>query len=180
MSFKIDPYEIELVEGCQVHDRTAQRALYDRYKDSMYTLLFRMLSNEEEAADGLQEAFIEVFRSLASYQQKSSLGAWIKVIVVRTALRLQKRKMYFENIEDHTHEADADPIVWDENLTSHYLQEGIKKLPQGYRNVFLLVEVEGYAHKEVAELLGISAGTSKSQLYHSKKMLQKLLKEIMY
>ena len=71
-------------------------------------------------------------------------------------------------------------ISWDENLTGEYLEKAIHRLPPGYKNVFLLVEVEGYSHNEVAEMLEISAGTSKSQLYHSKRMLQKLLKELMY
>ena len=157
--------------------RHAQRALYNKYKDAMYTLLLRMLNDEEDAADALQEAFIEVFRSLKSYRGISSLGAWIKTIVIRNGLAKQKTILPFEPIGELIH--DHQPITWDENLTGEYLEKAIRKLPDGYRNVFLLFEVEGYTHREVAQLLGIAEGTAKSQLFQAKKMLQRLLKEQM-
>ena len=177
MSYSVDPYEIELVEKCLNHNRAYQKLLYDRYKNSMYTLLVRMLSDQEEAADALQEAFIKVFISLGNYQKKSSLGAWIRTIVVREGLSKQKKTRYHEEIDESNQ--NMEPIVWDSNLTGEYLAKAISKLPEGYRNVFLLIEVEGYTHKEVSETIGISVGTSKSQLYYAKKSLQKKLAEIM-
>ncbi len=143
----------------------------------MYTLLFRMLNDEEDAADALQEAFIEVFRSLKNYKGMSSLGAWIKTIVIRNGLAKQKAAFPFEPMNDFTQ--DKQTITWDENLTGEYLEKAIRKLPDGYRNVFLLFEVEGYTHREVAQLLNIAEGTAKSQLFQAKKMLQRLLKELM-
>lgn len=176
MSYTVDPYELELVEKCLNHDRANQKSLYDRYKDSMYTLLVRMLNDQEEAADALQEAFIKVFTSLGKYKMKSSLGAWIKTIVVREALSRQKKKRYHLEIDEQSQ--NLEPIVWDSNLTGEYLAKAIAKLPEGYRSVFLLIEVEGYTHREVGEIIGISEGTSKSQLYHAKKKLQNNLAEI--
>ena len=159
--------------------RQAQHKLYNRYKNAMYTILCRMLNNEEDAADALQDAFIMIFRDLGKFQKKSTLGAWIKTIVVRTGIAKQKKQLRLANFDHTLNLVENESIVWDENLTGEYLEKAIKRLPDGYRNVFLLVEVEGYTHKETGELLNVSAGTSKSQLYHAKKMLQKFLKEIM-
>ncbi|MDN5201466.1 RNA polymerase sigma factor [Fulvivirgaceae bacterium BMA10] len=177
---KADRYELELVSACVNHDRQAQRTVYDKYKDRMYTILYRMLNDEDDAADALQDAFIQIFKSIGSFQGRSTLGAWIKVIVVRAGLAKQKKVIPIESLEDQTALSEQVTIEWDENLTGEYLEKGIAQLSQGYRNVFLLIEVEGYSHKEVAELLGISIGTSKSQLYNAKQKLQKILKEIMY
>lgn len=177
LSYLQDPYELELLHGCMQHDRNAQRALYYKYKDAMYTLLLRMLNDEEDAADALQEAFIEVFRSLNNYRGVSSLGAWIKTIVIRSGLSKQKSLHAFEPISEFIQ--DNQPITWDENLTGEYLEKAIWRLPAGYRNVFLLIEVEGYTHREVGQIIGIAEGTAKSQLFQAKKMLQRLLKELM-
>ena len=154
-----------------------QKSLYDRYKDAMYTILYRMLNDEDEAADALQESFIQIFRNLKSFKKQSSLGAWIKTIVVRTGLAKQKKNVVFEEINEDRQ--SIEPIVWDSNLTGEYLERAIEELPDGYKNVFLLVEVEGYTHREVAEMAGISEGTSKSQLFYAKKALQNTLKEMM-
>ena len=178
MSYEVDPYELELVAGCQRGDRISQRALYDRYKDAMYTILYRMVDTQEEASDSLQDAFIEVFRSLKNFQARSSLGAWIKTIVVRQGIKKQKHKIVFEKLST-THE-DLRLEPWDENLNGEYLEKGILSLSPGYRSVFLLIEVEGYTHRETAEMLDISEGTSKSQLSRAKKILQEKLKELMY
>jgi RNA polymerase sigma factor (sigma-70 family) len=171
-----DPLEPALLQGCLQQDRQAQRALYEKYKDAMYTILFRMLNDEEDAADALQEAFIEVFRSLRTFRGASSLGAWIKTIVIRAGLGRQKKAFFFEPLDDRAQYQQV--LEWDEHLTGEYLDKAIRKLPAGYRNVFLLVEVEGYTHREAAGLLGIAEGTSKSQLFQAKKLLQRLLKEL--
>ncbi len=154
-----------------------QKSLYDRYKDAMYTILYRMLNDEDDAADALQESFIQIFRNLKSFKKQSSLGAWIKTIVVRTGLAKQKKNVAFEEIDEQTQ--SIEPIIWDSNLTGEYLDKAIRQLPDGYKNVFLLIEVEGYSHREVSEMIGISEGTSKSQLFHAKKALQKSLVDIM-
>ncbi len=144
----------------------------------MYTILRRMLKTEEEAEDALQNAFIQVFHSLHHFKFNSTLGAWIKTIVIRSGLALQQNPVDFQPL-DSSHER-IKASGWDQNLTGAVLEKGIKELAEGYRNVFLLVEVEGYSHREVAELLGISEGTSKSQLFHAKRILQIKLKGLMY
>ena len=164
--------ETELIEGCLVNDRLAQRELYKRYKDAMYTLAHRVMNDGELANDVLQEGFVKVFRNLDKFRRESTLGAWIKTIIVRTALSKAKRQPRFEEIQDY-HRSEY--VDWGTRLDTEYLERAISKLPEGYRMVFVLVEVEGYTHKEVAQLLGISVGTSKSQLFYAKKKLRELI-----
>jgi RNA polymerase sigma-70 factor (ECF subfamily) len=166
----IRPAEAELVRACLAGERQAQRRLYERYCDAMYTLCCRILGDRELAGDALQEAFVAVFRGLAAFRQHSTLGAWIRTIVVRTAYRHLRRQLPSEPLEAARH-AEA-PDWGSGSLDLALLEEAILSLPAGYRSVFVLIEIEGYAHKEVAEMLGVSVGTSKSQLYHAKKHLQ--------
>ncbi len=165
--------EHNLIELCLTGNRNAQRELYDRYKRAMYTLAYRMTGDFETAAEVLQDAFLQVFRHLGDFQAKSTLGAWIKTIVVRAALsELRRRRVVFESLEPHR---DAGSPDWGTALDAEYLEQAIQALPEGYRAVFVLAEVEGYAHKEIADLLGISEGTSKSQLFYAKKRLRETL-----
>ncbi len=175
MSYTISMTETELIKGCLANNRLAQKTLYDKYKRGMYTVAYRITGEFDMANDALQEAFIQVFRGLAKFRGESTLGAWIKTIVVRAAIKKVKKKVHFEQIEDHTQGAGF--IDWGDFLNAEYLEKAINSLPEGYRAVFTLVEVEGYQHKEVAEMLGISAGTSKSQLYHAKRKLRTILKD---
>ena len=164
--------EAELIAACLNNDRMAQKELYDRYNRAMYTLAYRITSDFNLADDALQEGFIKVFRNLHRFRQESTLGAWIKVIVVRTALSKIKREPQTESFQAH-HAKDM--VDWGHHLDVEYLEKAIQQLPEGYRSVFVLIEVEGYAHKEVAEMLQISVGTSKSQLFHAKKTLRRIL-----
>ena len=175
MAYKLSTEEERLLFECKQNDPRAQRQLYNKYKDAMYTLVIRLLSNLDEAKEALQDGFIEVFKSIQGFRGESTLGAWIKVIVIRAALRHAKSITFTE--QSLTERTDA-PIIWDENLTGEVLQRAIVRLPPGCKAVFVMVEIEGYSHKETAELLGISEGTSKSQLFYAKKTLQKSLKEL--
>lgn len=148
------------------------------YKDAMYTILLRMLNDQEEATDALQEAFINVFNSIGSYNFQSAIGAWIRTITVRKGIEYQRRSNRLVTVQLETQEEG--PVIWPQHMTSEALELALAKLTTGYRTVFLLIEVEGYTHKEVGNMLGISEGTSKSQLYHAKKALQKLLEGYQY
>ncbi|CAN5913820.1 sigma-70 family RNA polymerase sigma factor [soil metagenome] len=141
----------------------------------MFTKAYRIVNDYEQAQDVLQEAFVEVFRDMRSYRQEASLGSWIKTIVIRKALRQLQLERRFEPFEEGRHDQ---VVEWQDNLTGEYLDQAIRSLPPGCRAVFLLIEVEGYSHREAAALLGISEGTSKSQLHHAKKLLQKILNEL--
>lgn len=168
--YPLDELERSILEGCLQQDRQSQRRLYERYKDAMYTLAYRITNDFDLAADVLQEAFMGVFSGIHAFQQRSTLGAWIRTIVVRTAYKKVRREPISLPLEDAPLE---EPIDWGHHLDVEYLEQAIQSLPSGYRSVFVLIEVEGYTHKEVGELLGISAGTSKSQLHYAKKLLRK-------
>lgn len=165
--------EAELIKACLENNRFAQRTLYDRYKRAMYTLAYRLTSDFDEANDVLQDAFLDVFRKLENYRGEATLGAWIRAIVVRKAYRkLEKPKMW-QLIEEIPEETSVD---WGDAINAEYLEKAIQTLPEGFRTVFILIEVEGYTHKEVAEILSIAEGTSKSQLFYAKKRLREMLK----
>lgn len=166
--------ERELVQGCIRNQRVAQRDLYYRYCDAMFTITYRIMGNRDNAHDALQEAFIQVYRDMGQYKFNSTLGAWIKTIVVRTAIRMlvKNRNLLYSELEESTTDS---MILIPETMNSEYLEKTILSLPDGYRAVFLLTEVEGYTHEETGKILGISAGTSKSQLHHAKKMLKQRL-----
>ena len=174
MSFVISMTETELIDSCLANNRLAQKALYDRYKQAMYTLAYRITGDFELANDVLQDAFLNIFRGLSKFRRESTLGAWIKTIVVRTALKKIKNQHQTISLEPHHLGGLVD---WGNYLDAEYLEKAISELPDGYRAVFVLIEIEGYAHKEVAEMLNISVGTSKSQLFYAKKRLRKKLKE---
>ncbi len=164
--------ESTLIARCIAHERLAQKELYERYKKAMYTLAYRVTNDFEAAAEVLQDAFLQVFKSLENFKGESTLGAWIKTIVVRTAYKKIKTKVIFEELPPQYSDVK---IVFNEALSAEYLERAIQNLPEGFRAVFTLIEIEGFSHKETAEMLNISEGTSKSQLFHAKKRLREVL-----
>ncbi len=170
----------QLISLCQQNDRRAQKALYDRYCKAMYTTAYRITGDFEWAGEAIQDAFMQVFKHVGDFEQRSTLGAWIKTIVVRTALqKVNRRKAAFEEWSVEQSEAMLD---WGSSpIDAMQLEQAIQRLPEGARAIFVLAEVEGYAHKEIAEMLHVSEGTSKSQLFAAKKRLRELLSpQLMY
>lgn len=172
MPLTISMTEAELIDGCLTQDRLAQKTLYDRYSQAMFTIAYRITNDYELAADVSQEGFLKVFMNMHQFRRESTLGAWIKTIIIRTALSKIKKRIIFEPLEPaHT----SDWVDWGTRLDTEYLEKAIHNLPEGYRAVFVLIEIEGYSHKEVAKMLEISVGTSKSQLFYAKKKLREAL-----
>ncbi len=174
-----DISEQELVERCRQGNqplvrRTAQRLLFERYKRAMFSTAYRITNDYDNANDALQDAFVDVFRSLDQFAFRSTLGAWIKTIVVRQAIRKQRLESRFETLDETIHDQPA-PLP--HTLTGAELDAVIRTLPDGARTVFLLAEVEGYSHKEIGEMLGISEGTSKSQVSYAKKLIRNRLNQ---
>jgi RNA polymerase sigma-70 factor (ECF subfamily) len=172
-----DISERDLVERCllvtdQATRRLAQRQLYERYRRAMFSTAYRITNDYDNANDALQDAFVAVFRSLNLFTFQSTLGAWIKTIVVRNAVRKQQLESRFIGIDEATHDQ---PIPLPDGLTGAELDTVIRTLPDGARTVFLLAEVEGYAHKEIADMLSITEGTSKSQLNYARRLLRQRL-----
>lgn len=170
-----DPEINNIIEGCKQNRRKSQKALYEKYCDAMYSTAYRILNNSDDAHDVLQEAFIAVFKYIGGFRGDSTIGLWIKTIVVRKALKSLRDLKYFDDYHENGQEI---PVDFLDDLSGEYLEQLILALPKGYRTVFLLIEVEGYNHREVAEMLDISEGTSKSQLSRAKKMLRRKVEKI--
>lgn len=164
-----------IIEGCRKQKRDSQKALYDLYCDAMFTIAFRIVNNSHDSHDVLQETFIEVFKHIKSFRNESSIGAWIKTIIVRKALKKLKELKFVDNFGENGVEI---PLDYLDDLSGEYLEQLILSLPEGFRTVFLLFEVEGYSHQEIAEMLNISQNTSKSQLSRAKKALRMKIEKI--
>jgi len=165
--------EKELIEGCTNGDRATQKALYDRYCRKMMVICQRYAKSDQEAEDILQDGFIKVFASIKSFREESKIGTWITRIMINTALNAQRQKLYLLPM------VDVEGIVIREeeqiSLSSFHLAElidVIRTLPDGCRVVFNLFAIEGYSHKEIGEMVGISEGTSKSQYNRAKSLLR--------
>lgn len=169
----------ELVKRCLQGDRDAYFLLYKQYSKSMFNVGYRIVRDEAEAEDVLQEAFISAFRNLSHYRGDATFGAWLKRIVVNKAINaVNKRRMerFPENQEIDVIEESEE--ILDFPFTVEKVKQAIEQLPDGYRMVLSLYLLEGYDHGEIAEILGISESTSKSQFNRSKKKLKEILQNI--
>jgi RNA polymerase sigma factor (sigma-70 family) len=177
MEFKIyRAKEEELIKGCLRQERSAQQRLYDLYSSKMYGICYRYVKNPMEAEDVLITAFTKIFERIQQFKGDGSFEGWIRRIMVNEALtHLRKsRTMYLETeIEQAEREPDYDRLA--DQLQAEDLLKMIGELPAGYRVVFNMYAIDGYSHKEIAEQLGISENTSKSQLSRARTYLQKVL-----
>jgi RNA polymerase sigma factor (sigma-70 family) len=173
--------EDELIEGCRKDDRVSQKALYDRYCRKMLVVCLRYSKSSAEAEDILQEGFVKVFKGLKDFRRESRLDTWMTRIMVNTALNAQRKKLYLYPMVDVEDINLPDVEVSMSSVHFSQLLEMIQALPHGCQVVFNLFAIEGFSHKEIAEQLGISEGTSKSQFARAKSLLQeRLLKESKY
>lgn len=170
--------EKEIIEGCCKGNRKAQKALYDHFAPKMLALCFRYCDTLEEAEDVLQEGFIKVFQSIRSLKKNRSLEYWVRRIMINTSLNYLKKikEFRYQDDIDDMGEKDQPQTSIDKTLEVKDLLEMIKSLPTGYRTVFNLFEIEGYTHKEIGDMLGISINTSKSQLLKAKRVLEKKIR----
>jgi RNA polymerase sigma factor (sigma-70 family) len=167
----------DLIDGCLRGDRKLQRELYNRFAPKMYAVCLRYASNAEEAEDILQEGFIKIFNKISSYRGEGSFEGWIRRIFVNTAIEQFRKKTYLQpitEVEEDTYEGKYLSVL--DSLAEKDIIQLVQQLSPGYRTVFNMYVVEGYTHKQIAEILGISEGTSKSQLSRAKLILQDLVK----
>lgn len=172
--------ERELVEACIRKERTAQRQLYELFAGKLLVTAMRYMKNRDDAEDVLQDSFIKIYKHLDSFRFDCPLDAWLRRIVVNTALKQLKKQAEFMQQVDS--QLIADEVEQSELTISGFqfeqLMAMVASLPEGCRTVFNLYAIEGYQHNEIAEMLGISEGTSKSQYSRAKSLLQaKIIKE---
>lgn len=165
--------EHELIKGCIEQNPACQRMLFEKYAGKMMGVCLRYAQDSMEAEDMLQDAFVKIFQYIGQFKFEGSFEGWIRRIVVNTAIRhLERKKMSFKEIDDHQPDLPSvDPSAY-HFLGEEDLMKLISALPEGYRMVFNLSVIEGYSHDEIAEMLKIQAGTSRSQLVKARKMLQ--------
>jgi RNA polymerase sigma factor (sigma-70 family) len=163
-----------LIEECRQGNSRAQFRLYNQYAKAMYNLAYRIVNNREDAEDMLQESFIECFRNIGGFRFESTFGAWLKKIVVNRCINhIRKKKIdliLFDTLPP-TAEEENEEIIYD----TREIFRGIEKLPDGYRIILTLYLLEGYDHSEIAQILGISESTSKSQYSRAKEKLKNIL-----
>lgn len=168
----------DLIDRCRQGDRDAYYKLYRLYSKSMYNVGYRIVNNSEEAEDVLQDAFISAFNNLERYRGDSTFGAWLKRIVINKAINYLNKKKPERMPDDERWDVREEEVV-DElegfPFTVEKVRAAIEALPDGYRSVLSLYLVEGYDHGEIAEILGITESTSKSQFNRAKKKLKELL-----
>lgn len=169
--------EEAILKGCLNKERAAQKALYEKYSAKMLVICYRYAPNIADAEDMLQESFIKVFSHIHQFESKGSLEGWVRKIVVHTSINQLKKNKKFSDCIDVVPMAEY--IMQKEKLTANLeskdIIDCIRMLPVGYRTVLNLYAIEGYAHREIAEMLNIEESTSRSQYVRAKQMLEKML-----
>ena len=170
----------DLIDGCKTGDQKAQFQIYKLYYKAMYNTSLRIVNDTMEAEDIMQESFLSAFEKIDTYSGTVSFGAWLKKIVINRSLDiLNRRKAVFEDIETHAgirDESGEETAKQEElDIRIEEVKEAIENLPDGYRVILSLYLLEGYDHDEIAEILGITSSTSRSQLSRAK---QKLINEL--
>ena len=169
--------DTELIKGCMKGDRQAQNRLYQKYKAILFGICLRYGNSREEAEDMLQEGFIKIFSDLYQYQPTGPLGGWMRKVVINVALQhIRKNKKFriFENHEQIVAVYEPDLKIFKNNREEAILKI-VQQLPDGYRIIFNLYVIEEFSHKEIAEKLGISVSTSKSQYSRARAALRTML-----
>lgn len=173
--------EKQLIEACKQHDRMAQKKLYERFSPMAMGVCRRYVKRSEDAEDILVEAMFKVLTNIEKFKGEGSFEGWVRRIVVNEALMFLRRQQHTTHIGEwvqNLEEAGSYNIAHE--LQAQDILHLLGKLPQGYRTVFNLYVIEGYKHREIAEILGISINTSKSQLILAKKRMQELLEKYNY
>lgn len=165
----------QLLSRCRKGDRRAYKTIYDQYAKAMLNISMRILNNKEEAEEVIQDSFIKAFENLDRFDGKFSFGSWLKRIVINRSLDIaKKRKIDFQELDGLEVEEELEEHI-DPVYDIQIIRECIQELPDGYRMVLSLYLIEKYSHKEIAALLNIQEGTSKSQYNRARKKLQQLI-----
>ena len=177
--------EAEAIERAKIGDAQAFQALYDKHKRRVYSLCLRMTANTAEAEDLTQEAFLQLYRKIATFRGESAFSTWLHRLSVNVVLmHLRKKSLPVVSLEETTQGEDdtpkkdfgAEDLALAGSIDRLQLQRAVDDLPPGYRTIFVLHDVEGYEHNEIATIVGCSIGNSKSQLHKARMKLRDLLK----
>jgi len=166
----------ELIDRCRFGDQKAQFELYRLFYKGMYNVCLRIIGNPDDAEDAMQEAFLNAFKKIDTYQGKVSFGAWLKRIVINRSLDyLKKRRVKFEEVNERSAGVEEDDIGYKE-VDMDRIRNAIQSLPDGYRVVLSLHLIEGYDHEEISQILRISNSACRTQYMRAKNKLKEILK----
>jgi RNA polymerase sigma-70 factor, ECF subfamily len=178
--------EAEAIEKAKLGDADAFQALYERHKRRVYSLCLRMTANTAEAEDLAQEAFLQLYRKIATFRGESAFSTWLHRLSVNVVLmHLRKKGLPVVSLEETTQGGEedspkkdfgAEDLALAGSIDRLQLQRAVDDLPPGYRSIFVLHDVEGYEHNEIAQIVGCSIGNSKSQLHKARMKLRDLLR----
>jgi RNA polymerase sigma factor (sigma-70 family) len=169
--------DYDIIRGCLQNNAAMQKMLYDKYAAKMYGIAVRYAHDPEDAKDILQDGFVKVFQNLSKFKGTGAFEGWMRRIFVNTAIEhYRKKNNTYEIQESHEEQINDREITALDKLAAVEILNMVKSLPNGYRTVFNLFAIEGYSHKEIADLLNISEGTSKSQYARAKALLQEKIK----
>jgi RNA polymerase sigma-70 factor, ECF subfamily len=181
-----DSIEAGLIERAKLGDAQAFQALYDKHKRRVYSLCLRMTSNTAEAEDLTQEAFLQLYRKIGTFRGESAFSTWLHRLSVNVVLmHLRKKSLPLVSLEETTQGGEedtpkkdfgAEDLALTGSIDRLQLQKAVDDLPPGYRTIFVLHDVEGYEHNEIATIVGCSIGNSKSQLHKARMKLRDLLR----
>ena len=167
----------QLIAQCRKGEKQAQKALYKAFAQKMFMHCYRYLKNKADAEEVLTDGFMKVFATLTrfEYRDEQRFEAWIKKIMVNEALMFLRKKKQLLYVNEEVSEGAETDMSVDETLAAEDIYKLIVSLPIGYRTVFNMFAIEGYSHKEIAQVLGINESTSRSQLTKARILLQELL-----
>ncbi len=172
----------DIIRDCAKGKHKAQKMLYDNYYRKMLGICQRYCTSQDEAEDVMLIGFMNIFTKIKSFKGSGSFEGWMKKTMVNTAIdnfRKQKKHHDIFNIADYQEELSSDNII-PQNIEKEDILKMLRHLPPGYRVVFNLYAIEGYTHPEIAEMLGVSVNTSKTQLFKARKILQGLIIKLNY
>lgn len=162
----------QLIQKCKKNDTKAQSDLYKLFSSKLFALCLKYSRNHVEAEDNLQDAFVTIFEKISQYKHKGSFEGWLKRIVINTALQRYRSKGVFNIVNENNIEDATIEIEDNDNVDIDYLLLIIQELPDRYRLVFNLYALDGYSHKEIAKMLDITTGTTKSNLARARLILK--------
>ncbi len=173
----VDPLD-NIIKGCLKGDRKCQEQLYRMFSNRMFGVCMQYANNYDDACDILQEGFIKVFRKMDQYTGRGSFEGWVRRIMINTALERYRSQLHLYPLTENSVQKgeELQEEVYGK-LSAEELVKLVQELPPRYRMVFNMYAIEGYAHKEIAETMGITVGTSKSNLYRAREILQKKVKQ---
>jgi len=170
-----------IIDRCRDGEVKAQFLLYKQYSKAMYNIAIRFLNNRMDAEDILQESFVTAFEKLGELTSNNAFGSWLKRIVINNCIsHIRKNRIEFDDIDDHPSVIGTDEGEEEFNIDPSLVHNAIKDLPPGARTILVLHVLEGYKHREIAEILGVSESTSKSQYKRSLDILYTKIKNKIY